>query len=112
MIDIQQLRKDIDTVAARLATRHFVLDVAKFNALEGERKHIQTRTEELQGKRNSLSKQIGALKGKGEDASAVMAEVNSIADELKASATRLEEVQAQISDFMMSVPNLPHESVP
>jgi len=112
MIDIQQLRKDIDTVAARLATRHFVLDVAKFNALEGERKHIQTRTEELQGKRNTLSKQIGALKGKGEDTSALMAEVNSIADELKASATRLEEVQAQISDFMMSVPNLPHESVP
>ncbi|HXA46740.1 MAG TPA: serine--tRNA ligase [Burkholderiaceae bacterium] len=112
MIDIQQLRKDIDTVAARLATRHFALDVSRFNVLEAERKHIQTRTEELQGKRNSLSKQIGAMKGKGEDASAVMAEVNSIADELKASATRLEEVQVELADFMMSVPNLPHESVP
>jgi len=112
MIDIQLLRKDIDTVAARLASRKYVLDVATFSALEGERKQIQTRTEELQGKRNTLSKQIGALKGKGEDASAVMAEVNSIADELKVSATRLDELQTQLSDFMASIPNLPHESVP
>jgi seryl-tRNA synthetase len=111
MIDIQLLRKDIDAVAARLATRRFVLDVTAFNALEAERKHIQTRTEELQGRRNTLSKQIGMLKGKGEDAAAPMAEVNGIADELKASATRLEEVQAQLADFMSSVPNLPHESV-
>jgi seryl-tRNA synthetase len=111
MIDIQLLRKDIDNVAARLATRKFPLDVATFNALEAERKQIQTRTEELQGKRNSLSKQIGMLKGKGEDASAVMAEVAGIGDELKASAARLEAVQAQMSDFMLSIPNLPHESV-
>jgi seryl-tRNA synthetase len=112
MIDIQLLRKDIDSVAARLATRKFQLDVAAFNALEAERKTIQTRTEELQGKRNTLSKQIGILKGKGEDASAVMAEVSGIGDELKASAARLEELQARISDFMLAVPNIPHESVP
>ncbi|WP_413459925.1 serine--tRNA ligase [Herbaspirillum huttiense] len=112
MIDIQLLRKDIENVAARLAARKFVLDVAGFNALESERKQIQTRTEELQGKRNSLSKQIGMLKGKGEDASAVMAEVNGIGDELKASATRLEEVQQQMTLFLQAVPNLPHESVP
>ncbi|WDZ97841.1 serine--tRNA ligase [Herbaspirillum sp. WKF16] len=112
MIDIQLLRKDIDNVAARLAARKFVLDVAGFNALEAERKQIQTRTEELQGKRNSLSKQIGMLKGRGEDASAVMAEVNGIGDELKSSATRLEEVQQQMNAFLQAVPNLPHESVP
>jgi len=112
MIDIQLLRKDIDNVAARLAARKFQLDVPAFNAMEAERKQIQTRTEELQGKRNSLSKQIGMLKGKGEDASTVMAEVNGIGDELKASATRLEEVQAQLNDFLLTVPNLPHESVP
>lgn len=112
MIDIQLLRKDIDSVAARLATRKFQLDVASFNALEAERKQIQTRTEELQGKRNTLSKQIGMLKGKGEDASAVMTEVAGIGDELKASATRLDEIQARMSEFMLSVPNLPHESVP
>jgi seryl-tRNA synthetase len=112
MIDIQLLRKDIDSVAARLAARKFQLDVATFNALEAERKQIQTRTEELQGKRNALSKQIGMLKSKGEDTSAVMAEVAGIGDELKASAERLDVVQAKLSEFMLAIPNLPNESVP
>ena len=112
MIDIQLLRKDIDAVAARLAQRKFQLDVAGFNALEAERKSIQTRTEELQGQRNSLSKQIGILNGKGEDSTAVMNQVASIADELKASADRLEIIQNKLSDFMLAIPNLPHESVP
>ena len=112
MIDIQLLRKDIDAVAARLAQRKFKLDVAAFNALESERKAIQTRTEELQSQRNSLSKQIGILKGKGEDASAVMAEVAGIGDELKSSADQLEIVQARLSEFMLAIPNIPHESVP
>lgn len=112
MIDIQLLRKDIDTVAARLATRKFQLDVAGFNALEAERKAIQMRTEELQSKRNSLSKQIGMLKGKGEDTTAVMAEVAGLGDELKNNEQALSAVQAKMSDFMQAVPNLPHESVP
>ncbi|MEC4722126.1 serine--tRNA ligase [Noviherbaspirillum sp. CPCC 100848] len=112
MIDIQLLRKDIDNVAARLAARKFQLDIAAFNAMEAERKQIQTRTEELQGKRNSLSKQIGMLKGKGEDASSVMAEVAGIGDELKASAERLDAIQAKMGEFILAVPNLPHESVP
>lgn len=112
MIDIQLLRKDIDSAAARLAARKFQLDVAAFNTLEAERKQIQTRTEELQGTRNTASKQIGMLKGKGEDTSALMAQVAGIADELKSSGDRLEAVQAQLSEFMLSVPNLPHESVP
>ncbi|RJG00549.1 serine--tRNA ligase [Noviherbaspirillum sedimenti] len=112
MIDIQLLRKDIDSVAARLAARKFSLDVAAFNALEAERKQIQTRTEELQGKRNTLSKQVGILKGKGEDASAVLAEVGGIGDELKASAARLDEVQTHMTEFLRAIPNLPHESVP
>jgi len=112
MIDIQLLRKDIDNVAARLAARKFQLDVAAFNALEAERKQIQTRTEELQGKRNALSKQIGMLKGKGEDTSTVMAEVAGIGDELKTSAERLDVIQAKMSEFMLTIPNLPHESVP
>ena len=112
MIDIQLLRKDIDTVAARLATRKFQLDVATFNAIEAERKAIQTRTEELQGKRNSLSKQIGMLKGKGEDTTAVMAEVAGLGDELKANEVALGEVQARMARFMEAVPNLPHDSAP
>ena len=111
MIDIQLLRKDIAGVAARLATRKFVLDVTGFNALEADRKAIQTRTEELQAKRNSLSKQIGMLKGKGADTSAVMAEVAGLGDALKAAEAALSVLQATLSDFMQALPNLPHESV-
>lgn len=112
MIDIQLLRKDIDTVAARLATRKYQLDVASFNALEAERKAIQTRTEELQGKRNSLSKQIGMMKGKGEDTTAVMLDVAGLGDELKANEVALGEVLAKLANFMAALPNLPHESTP
>jgi len=112
MLDIQLLRKDIDAVAQRLATRGFQLDVATFQALEAERKQLQTQTEDLQARRNSLSKQIGMLKGKGEDASGPMAEVAGIGDTLKASAQRLAESQEQIHDAIMSVPNLPDASVP
>ncbi|MHA6882145.1 serine--tRNA ligase [Ralstonia pseudosolanacearum] len=112
MLDIQLLRKDIDAVAARLNDRGYELDVAGFAALEAERKAIQTRTEELQARRNSLSKQIGMLKGKGEDASAVMAEVAGIGDELKASAAQLDVAQGRLQDLLLSIPNVPHESVP
>ncbi|VVE70180.1 serine--tRNA ligase [Pandoraea captiosa] len=112
MLDIQLLRKDLDGVAARLKARGFSLDVAAFAALEAERKQIQTQTEELQARRNALSKQVGMKKGKGEDASAEIAEVGGIADTLKASSVRLEEIQTRLSDLLLGVPNLPHESVP
>ena len=115
MLDITLLRKDLDTVVQRLSTRKSpqpFLDVERFTALETERKFIQTRTEELQAKRNALSKSIGQLKAKGEDTSAVMAEVGGIGDELKASAERLDVVQQEMNALLMSVPNLPHESVP
>jgi seryl-tRNA synthetase len=112
MIDIQLLRKDIDNVAERLATRKFQLDVAGYNAIEAERKAIQMRTEELQSKRNSLSKQIGMLKGKGEDTTAVMAEVGGLGDELKANEASLALVQEKVATFLEAVPNLPHASVP
>lgn len=112
MLDIQLLRKDLDGVAKRLADRGYPLDVAAFSALEAERRAIQTRTEELQARRNSLSKQIGAMKGRGEDTSAVMAEVGGIGDEMKASAVKLDEIQARLSELMLEMPNVPHESVP
>ncbi len=111
MLDIQLLRRDAALVAERLAARGFAFDTARFEALEAERKTIQTRTQEAQAKRNSLSKQIGMLKGKGEDASAVMAEVAGLGDELKQLETRLAELQGELNDFLMGVPNLPHESV-
>ncbi|MFY9809885.1 serine--tRNA ligase [Aquabacterium sp.] len=115
MLDIALLRKDLDSVLARLAKRKNpqpFLDEAAYRALEAERKTIQSRTEELQSQRNSLSKQIGMLKGKGEDVSVVMAQVGGIGDELKASADRLEVIQTEIAAMLLAVPNLPHDSVP
>lgn len=112
MIDIQLLRKDINAVAARLAQRKFILDVDTFNALEAQRKQCQSRTEELQALRNSLSKQIGVTKGKGEDSTGLMDQVNGIADELKSNASQLEKIQAEITQFVEVIPNLPHRETP
>jgi seryl-tRNA synthetase len=115
MLDINLLRKDLDGVVARLETRKSpqpFLDVERFRALEAERKTIQTRTEELQARRNSLSKQIGQLKAKGGDTAAPMAEVTGIGDALKASAERLEAIQAELNAILMSLPNLPQPDVP
>ncbi len=112
MLDIQQFRKDIDSVAKRLADRGYTLDVAAFNAIEAERREIQTHTEELQARRNSLSKQIGMMKRTGEDASALLAEVGGIGDGLKASEERLDGIKTRIEALMLDVPNLPHAEVP
>jgi seryl-tRNA synthetase len=115
MLDISQLRRDLPAVVAGLEKRktpQTYLDVAAYTALETERKTLQTRTEELQARRNSLSKQIGMLKGKGEDTAPVMAEVAGIGDELKASADRLGVLQGELDTILMSLPNLPDESVP
>ncbi|MDO9235739.1 MAG: serine--tRNA ligase [Aquabacterium sp.] len=115
MLDIALLRKDLDNVLTRLAKRKSpqpFLDEARFGQLETERKTIQTRTEDLQAQRNSLSKQIGGLKSRGEDTSEVMAQVGGMGDELKASAERLEVILSEISGMLLAVPNLPHDSVP
>ncbi len=112
MLDIQLLRNQIDAVAARLAARGLQLDTTAFVALEDERKELQTRTQELQARRNALSKQIGALKGKGEDASGVMAEVGTLGDELKACEHALPPLLERLNAFAAALPNLPHESVP
>ena len=115
MLDILLLRKDLDAAVARLETRkkpQAFLNVEKFRALEAERKTLQTRTEELQSQRNSLSKQIGMLKSKGESTDQVMADVASIKTELDASALRLDALQSELQDMLLAVPNLPHESVP
>jgi seryl-tRNA synthetase len=112
MLDIQLLRSNLDLVSERLATRGMRFDAAAFAALEGERKTLQTRTQELQARRNSLSKQIGILKGKGEDASAVMAEVAGLGDELKSNEDALTALQERYNAFLALIPNLPHESVP
>ena len=112
MLDIQSLRTDLSGIAARLATRGLVLDTAKFERLEAQRKSIQTRTQELQARRNSSSKLIGQAKAKGEDVSVIMAEVANLGDELKQLETRLGEVQHELNAFLSVIPNMPHESVP
>jgi seryl-tRNA synthetase len=112
MIDLQLLRKDTAAVAAALAQRHYILDVGAFNTLESQRKAVQIQSEALQAKRNSLSKQVGQLKSKGEDASAVLAEVAGIGAELEKTTTENARIQEQQNAWLMVVPNLPHASVP
>ena len=114
MLDIQLLRTDAAAVAAKLAQRGFVFDSAAFDALEAQRKALQMRTEELQSRRNSVSKQIGAFKGQGKhaEAEAAMAEVAQIKTDLEQADTDYQAVQAQIDALLLGIPNLPHESVP
>ena len=115
MLDINLLRRDLPHVLERLNARkspQLFLDVDTFQAMEGERKTLQTHTEELQARRNSLSKQIGQRKSKGESTDDIMAEVASIKDDLERSAHRLELLQADMLALLQALPNLPHASVP
>jgi seryl-tRNA synthetase len=112
MLDIQLLRNDLAGVAARLQQRGYVLDRDKFERVEAERKAIQTRTQELQARRNALSRQVGAAKGRGDDASELMTEVRKLGDELTALERELADIQAGMRDWLLGMPNLPHASVP
>jgi seryl-tRNA synthetase len=112
MLDIQLLRNQLDVVVAGLAGRGVTFDPDAFQQLESERKTLQARTQDLQAKRNALSKQIGALKAKGEDVAAVMAEVGSLGDELKANEQALVSLLERIDALVAGLPNLPHDSVP
>ena len=115
MLDINLLRKDLPHAVARLEARkspQLFLNVQAFTALELERKSIQSRTEELQNLRNTLSKQIGQLKSKGEDAAELMQQVSSSKAELEASSVRLDHIQQDLQALLLAVPNLPHDSVP
>ncbi|MEQ1582722.1 MAG: serine--tRNA ligase [Candidatus Nitrotoga sp.] len=112
MLDLQALRNDLDAVAARLAARDYPLDTIRFGQLESSRKTIQTRTQELQAKRNATSKQIGMGKARGEDVSAIMAEVAGLGDELRELEAQLEHIQQDLQAFLSVIPNTPHTSVP
>jgi len=112
MLDINLLRKDVGAVAERLRTRGFDFATTAFNALEAERKAVQVATEDLQARRNALSKQIGAARGKGDDASALMTEAAALPQQLKELESRLADVQSRLTELMLNVPNLPHASVP
>ena len=114
MLDIQLLRNDIQTTAQRLAQRGFALDTDRFGELEGRRKQLQIRSEELQAQRNSLSKQIGALMGQGkkDEAEAAKAQVAQLKTDMENIERELPQVQAALDDLLLRIPNLPHESVP
>ena len=112
MLDLQLLRTDLDAVARRLKARGYALDTDAFNAVEQERRLVQTRTQELQAARNQFSKRIGQAKAKGEDIAPLMAEANSAGAELAELEKRLAAIQSQMQDSLLVVPNVPHESVP
>jgi seryl-tRNA synthetase len=114
MLDIQLLRQDITNIAQRLQTRGYSLDITAFSQLEQQRKQLQMRTEELQAKRNNLSKQIGALKGLGkhDEANEVMAEVARIKTELEHTDQNYQSIQNQIDSLVLTIPNLPHSDAP
>jgi seryl-tRNA synthetase len=112
MLDVNLFRNDLAGVAAGLARRGIALDAAAFNTLEAERKAIQVRTQELQAQRNALSKEIGATKGKGGDASALLAKAAASADEVVRLEGELERVQREQRDFLLNLPNLLHPTTP
>ena len=112
MLEIHQLRTDLENVCKILAKRNYTFPVAAFNSLEADRKTIQTYTQELQAKRNTVSKNIGIAKSKGEDITAILAQVANLGDELKKAETQLELIQNKLQQILLGVPNLPHESVP
>ena len=114
MLDIQRLRNDTAAVAARLAARGYAFDSARFEQIEAARKALQVQTEALQAARNSTSKQIGQLKGQGKhaEAEAAMAEVAQIKSRLEQTEAEYQAVQAELDEWLLGIPNLPHESVP
>ncbi|MVW75883.1 serine--tRNA ligase [Pseudomonas xionganensis] len=112
MLDSKLVRSQLHEVAERLATRGFVLDVARFEALESQRKAVQTRTEQLQAERNSRSKAIGQAKARGEDIAPLLAEVDQMGSDLESGKRELDAIQAELDNLLLNIPNLPHESVP
>ncbi len=112
MLDSKLLRSNLQDVADRLASRGFVLDVARIEALEEQRKTVQTLTEKLQAERNAVSKGIGQAKQRGEDIAPLMANVENMGNQLSASKVELDEIQNALDAMLLNIPNLPHESVP
>jgi seryl-tRNA synthetase len=112
MLDSKLFRTDIDATARKLARRGFMLDTAALAALEEKRKHAQVKTQQLQAERNAKSKAIGMAKSKGEDTTAIMSQVGEIGAALKRAETELEQIQTELNQIVLGIPNIPHESVP
>ncbi|MGH8442190.1 MAG: serine--tRNA ligase [Nevskiaceae bacterium] len=112
MLDPKLLRSEPDRVRQQLARRGFAFDLEKFSSLEGRRKSLQVETEQLQADRNARSKAIGQAKGRGEDVAPLMRETERLKGRLDANAAQLESLQAEVDQFALNLPNLPHASVP
>ncbi len=112
MLDSKLVRTQLTEIAERLATRGFALDVARFEALESQRKSVQVRTEQLQAERNSRSKSIGQAKARGEDIAPLLTEVDQMGSDLEAGKRELDAIQNELDNLLLNIPNLPHESVP
>ncbi|MEW6353346.1 MAG: serine--tRNA ligase [Pseudomonadota bacterium] len=112
MLDSRLLRQDLNQVAARLATRGMQLDVARIEQLEASRKDVQVAVQKLQAERNAGAKAIGKAKAQGQDAAPLLAAAAELSDKLKAAEARLADIQAQLDDLLLGIPNLPHASVP
>ena len=112
MIDLNLIKNDIDLVVRKLKSRGFDFDVNLFETLENKRKSIQVDTQELQQKRNEISKQIGTLKSKGEDASDLLEKVAKISEDSKKFESQLNQIQDEISNYLLTIPNIPHDSTP
>ena len=112
MLDPKLLRSDLENVSKRLQIKGFELDHVLFSKLEEQRKSLQVDTQDLQSIRNQRSKEIGAAKGRGEDIAPLKAEMDELAKTLKEKEQQLSELQSQLQDWLMGIPNIPHESVP
>lgn len=112
MLDIQLLRKDLKAVAEQLASRGYQLDTKKFQSIEDQRKEWQTITQDLQQRRNSISKEVGLAKAQGKDPQAILQQVSDLGDQLQAAETKQNEAQQQLQDLLLDMPNIPHASVP
>ncbi|HEY9151199.1 MAG TPA: serine--tRNA ligase, partial [Gammaproteobacteria bacterium] len=112
MLDPKRIRTELDTVATELARRGYSLETARLEALEQRRKDLQVRTQELQAERNSRSKNIGKAKAAGEDIAPLLKEVEGLGEQLKAAEQELTNLQQELDDILMGIPNIPHSSVP
>jgi seryl-tRNA synthetase len=112
MLDSKLVRSQLHDIAQRLASRGYQLDVTRIEALEAQRKSVQTRTEQLQAERNSRSKTIGQAKQRGEDIAPLLADVDRMGSELDAGKRELDSIQVELDNLLLSIPNLPHASVP
>ncbi|MBP7712494.1 MAG: serine--tRNA ligase [Gammaproteobacteria bacterium] len=112
MLDPRLFRNELEDTARRLARRGYTLDTERVARLEAERKAVQVRTQELQAERNARSRLIGKAKAGGEDTAPLLAEVGRLGEDLKGAEARLEALQTEIEGFLLTVPNIPHESVP